>query len=175
MQTDEKKWYAVYTRPRNEKVIYAKFLENKIEALLPLQKELRQWKDRKKWVEKVMFTSYVFVRIYKQDYHKILNTQGVVKFITINKTPCEIPNKEIELIKKLTDNNFEIITETYNFNIGDNVEIINGSLKGVKGKLLEYKGKKRVVLTIEILKTCLLIDIESFNIKPVSEELKVRS
>jgi len=163
-----KKWYAVYTRPKHEKKINTLFLEKGIESFLPIQKELRQWKDRKKWIEKVMFNSYIFVKIYEHEFFEVLKHQGVVKFISINKKPCQIPDQQIELIKNLINNKYEIITETYNFNIGDNVEIINGVLNGVKGKLLDYKGKKKFVLTVEILKSCLLIEIDGLNLKLIN-------
>ena len=45
------KWYAVYTRPRFEKQVGQRLLEDGIEAYVPLIKTMRQWSDRKKVVE----------------------------------------------------------------------------------------------------------------------------
>ena len=45
------KWYAVYTRPRFEKQVGQRLLEEGIEAYVPLIKTMRQWSDRKKVVE----------------------------------------------------------------------------------------------------------------------------
>jgi hypothetical protein len=44
-------WYALYTKPRHEKKVYEQLLEKNIETFLPMVKTLRQWKDRRKWVE----------------------------------------------------------------------------------------------------------------------------
>lgn len=162
-----KKWFAVYTRPRFEKKVKEELIKQDIECYLPTQKVLSFWKDRKKWIEKVLFTSYIFVKITKKDFFKVLNTDGVVKFISIGKQACEIQEKQIETIKLLIENNFAIITETYEFNIGEEVEIIAGGLKGIKGKLTDYKGKQKVVLTIDAINTCMLVEIENKYLKPI--------
>lgn len=48
----EEKWYALYTRPRAEKLVYQRLVEASIETFLPLQKTYRMWSDRKKLVER---------------------------------------------------------------------------------------------------------------------------
>ena len=58
-----KKWFVIYTRSRFEKKIYQELLKINIESYLPLQKKLKQWSDRKKWVEEPLFRSYIFVKI----------------------------------------------------------------------------------------------------------------
>ena len=69
-------WYALYTKPRSEKKVLDRLLEQEIEAYLPLQKKLRQWKDRKKWVEVPLINSYIFVKIEHKDYFNVLDTVG---------------------------------------------------------------------------------------------------
>ena len=79
-----RKWFAIYTRPRAEKKVKEQLLKIDIETFLPLRKELRQWKDRKKWVEVPLFTSYIFVRIQVKEYYEIIkNIRDIVKFVTI--------------------------------------------------------------------------------------------
>ena len=68
----DKSWYALYVKSRAEKKVAADLSANSIEYYLPLQKVLKQWSDRKKWVEEPLFRSYVFVRIISDDYYKVL-------------------------------------------------------------------------------------------------------
>src|SRR5512140_1670119 len=65
-------WYALYTRPRAEKMVYSRLEEGGIEAFLPLYKTLRKWSDRKKLVEKPLFSSYVFVNVNNTIRPKVL-------------------------------------------------------------------------------------------------------
>jgi hypothetical protein len=53
IKNSENKWYAVYTRPRAEKLVHQRLVETGIETFLPLQKTYRIWSDRKKMVQKV--------------------------------------------------------------------------------------------------------------------------
>ena len=56
-------WYAIYTKPRTEKKACEELTCKGISTYLPVVKTLKQWSDRKKWVEKPYFPGYLFVRI----------------------------------------------------------------------------------------------------------------
>ncbi|MCB0292804.1 MAG: antitermination protein NusG, partial [Calditrichaeota bacterium] len=75
-------WYALYTRPRHEKKVFDQLQEKRIEAFLPLTKELRQWKDRRRWVETPLFTGYVFINIDLRFRLEALQTYGVVRLVS---------------------------------------------------------------------------------------------
>jgi hypothetical protein len=53
----EKHWLVIYTKPRAEKKVNERLLEEGFETYLPLQKVIRQWSDRKKKVEVPLFNS----------------------------------------------------------------------------------------------------------------------
>ena len=61
MSTNEKKWYALYTRYRHEKRVESQLLQKGIETYLPMRKILRKWSDRKKWITEPLFNCYVFI------------------------------------------------------------------------------------------------------------------
>ena len=63
MTKNEKRWYAVYTRPRAEKRVDTLLQKKLIESWCPLQKVQRQWSDRKKTILQPLFTSYVSILI----------------------------------------------------------------------------------------------------------------
>ena len=46
-----KNWFAVYVRSRAEKKVAEALLQQGYEFFLPLKKTLRNWSDRKKWVD----------------------------------------------------------------------------------------------------------------------------
>ncbi|MEY4660481.1 MAG: hypothetical protein RLZZ42_433, partial [Bacteroidota bacterium] len=59
----KKKWFAVYTRSRCEKKVAQMLTKRGIVNYCPLNKKLRQWSDRKKYIFEPLFPSYVFVYI----------------------------------------------------------------------------------------------------------------
>ena len=63
----EKKWYALYTKPRWEKKVYRLLSERGMEAYCPLNKVKKKWSDRIKLVEEPLFKSYVFVHTEEEE------------------------------------------------------------------------------------------------------------
>ena len=158
-QTGIKHWYAVYTKSRAEKNVYADLAKEGIECFLPTYKTLRQWSDRKKVVELPLFTSYVFVYITKKEYYKVLSVKGVVKYVSFEGNAVAIPNAQMDKLHLVVNSNLEIeITDTC-FKEGQQVEVIMGSLRGLRGELVKFNRKSRVLVRIDHLDQNLLVNI----------------
>lgn len=145
-------WFAVYTQPRFEKKAHAELLRKGIEAYLPLQRILKQWSDRKKWVEEPLFRSYLFVHITGKSYFDVLNTPGIVKYVTFESAAVPIPPKQIDAIRfYLLEERAEPMEPLEHLEPGTPVEVIRGPLRGLKGQLVNSRGQKRVRIEIEAL------------------------
>lgn len=157
----EPRWYAAYTKPRNEKKVFERLVNSGIEAYLPLQRSLKQWSDRKKIVEEPLFRSYIFVKISSVDYYRVLNTVGIVRYITFEGKAVPIPEKQINLIKQLLEQNVEIESVEEKLEPGTKVEVRFGSLLGLVGELIEHKGVQKVVVRIDHISHSLLVTLPS--------------
>ncbi|MEI6822894.1 MAG: UpxY family transcription antiterminator [Bacteroidota bacterium] len=158
-------WYALYTKPRAEKKVLDRLLEQGIEAYLPLQKRLRQWKDRKKWVEIPLINSYVFVKIEYKDYLNVLNTVGAVRFIFFLGKAATIPEWQINSLKQLLESEKEIEISTENFKQGNRVRVISGVLIGLEGELISIKGNKKVIVRIDQVGYSISVNIPLSELK----------
>src|SRR5664279_770302 len=163
----EEKWYALYTRPRAEKLVFARLEEESIETFLPLQKTFRIWSDRKKLVEKPLLPSYIFVKTIKKNFPRVYKITGVVKFVSFEGNPVSIPQKQIDNLRLLINSNAEIEVTSDRFLPGDNVEVINGSLVGLTGELIRIGSKNRVVVRIDRLDQNLILKIPMSFLKKV--------
>jgi transcriptional antiterminator RfaH len=170
-KTKEIRWYAAYTKPRNEKKVFDRLVAAGIETYLPLQRILKQWSDRKKMVEEPLFRSYIFVKIAQKDYFNVLNTFGVVRYITFEGKAVPIPENQINLIKQLLEQNFEIESVEENLKPGTMVEVKLGSLNGLVGELIEHKGKKKVVVRFEHISHSLLVTLPATYVSKAIEKL----
>lgn len=155
----EARWYAAYTKPRNEKKVLDRLVAAGIESYLPIQRRLKQWSDRKKIVEEPLFRSYIFVKIAPKDYYNVLNTFGVVRYITFEGKAVPIPDNQIDLIKSLLEQNVEVEAVEESLEPGTRVEVKFGSLLGLIGELVEHKGKQKVVVRIEHISHSLLVTL----------------
>ncbi len=109
VKMNNKHWYALYTKSRNEKKVHQLLEEAGIESYLPLIKTLKQWSDRKKWVEEPLFKSYIFVQVQANQYYHVLNIPGIVRYITFEGKAVIVPEKQILAIKQFLNNEEDTI------------------------------------------------------------------
>lgn len=159
-------WYAVYVKSRAEKKAQTELRYKEIESFLPLQQKLRQWSDRKKWVEMPLIPGYLFVRISLKEHDAVLQSNYVVSYVRFEGTAAVIPDTQIDYLKLMLkqDNlNIEISQET--FEPGQMIEVIAGPLIGLQAKLVRIKGKDKAAVELEQLGYSALIEISLEDIK----------
>jgi len=165
MSEVNKSWYAVYVKSRAEKKVALEFDYYGISYYLPLVKRLKQWSDRKKWIEEPLFRSYIFVNIEQIDYYKVLQTPGTVKYITFEGHAVPIPETQINAIKYYLEDTDPENLDDSKWQKGIKIEIISGSMTGLAGELIEVRGKNTVKVEIEAIGSTLLIHIPKSKLK----------
>ena len=163
----EKTWYALYVKSRAEKKVSAELDHIGIDHYLPLQKVLKQWSDRKKWVEEPLFRSYIFVHIDQSDYYNVLNVFGAVKYISFEGKAVAVPPYQIEAIRYYLNEKDPEKLEDLHWEKGQKVEVIAGSLTGLMGELVEVKGKHKVSVEIEAVGSAILLQIPKSKLRVI--------
>lgn len=148
-------WIAVYTRPRSEKKL-RDFLEKLgIEIFLPVQKQLRQWSDRKKWIEVVVIPMIVFIKISKEELPIINNQSLILRPLRMpgNRDIQKIPSAEIDKLKYiLGQSDYPVSFDSNYFKVNDKIRIVRGSLMGLTGEVLGYnETTSEVMISVGIL------------------------
>jgi len=163
---DTYSWYPVYTNPRAEKKTFEQLGKKGIETYLPTQKTLKQWSDRKKWVEEPLFNSYLFVKISKKEYTEVLMTKGVCRFVYFCGKAAFIPEAQINQLKLLTSNNinFEVVDPGYKK--GESVRVKMGPLAGLMGELIDFCSHKKLLIKVEHINHALLVQVPMAFIEP---------
>ncbi|NCI51059.1 UpxY family transcription antiterminator [Sediminibacterium roseum] len=164
----EKKWYALYTKPRWEKKIDSVLIRKGIESWCPLQKIERQWSDRKKVIEEPLFKSYVFVRIEDSERAKVLMTDGVLNFVYYLGKPAVIKNEEVDTIKRyLAEKDASIfILSQEGFKEETKIKVNHGVFMGNEGTVLRG-GKKKVYVKLESLGQVMVVEFPAEYLSPI--------
>ncbi len=164
----EKKWYALYTKPRWEKKIDTVLVRKGINSWCPLQKIERQWSDRKKIIEDPLFKSYVFVHIDDTEKTKVLMTDGVLNFVYYLGKPAVIKTEEIEIIKKyLAEKDASIfILSKEGFKEETKIKVNHGVFMGNEGTVLRG-GKKKVYVKLESLGQVMVVEFPAEYLSPI--------
>lgn len=143
-------WNVLYTKPRSEKKVLDRLLKKGFHCYCPTQKTLKQWSDRKKWVEEPIFKSYVFVEEPDSEEERlaIIETLGVVRFMFWLGEPAVVREEEITTIKNFLSSHSSV--ESIAFDVGAELKIKGGVLKGSSGVVV-YQTKRDVVLSVKQL------------------------
>ena len=167
---EQESWYVLYTRPNFERKVSKKLMDFGFFTYLPLQKELRCWNDRKAWVETPLFRSYVFVKTNLKKKDLVFKVSGIIKYVRVGKKLAVLSEKEIDRIKQLCLHSGKIDIEFSCLEVGKNVEITGGALKGLKGLLTEINDNKKVRIYINGLNcfASVTVDFDSISFKYIS-------
>jgi transcriptional antiterminator RfaH len=163
-------WFAVYTLPRAEKKVHAELVKKGISVYLPLLRTLRQWSDRKKWVEEPLFRSYIFVNIPDSQYFDVLNTPGIIRYITFEGKAVPIPPLQIEAVRFFLSSDDPQPENLEQYIPGQPVEVIKGPLKGLFGELVQLAGRQKVKVEISTIGQSILVTIPLGHLKVVNRE-----
>ena len=164
----EKKWYALYTKPRWEKKIDSVLIRKGVESWCPLQKIERQWSDRKKIIEDPLFKSYVFVRIDSLEKTKVLMTDGVLNFVHYLGKPAVIKDEEVDNIKRYLaekDASIFIISQD-GFQPDTKIRVNHGVFMDNEGTVIRG-GRKKVYVKLESLGQIMVVEFPAEFLSPI--------
>ncbi len=162
-----KNWYVLYTRPNAEKRAGLDLQKIGFESYVPLQKELRHWKDRKRWVETPLFKSYVFIKSDNKERERAFKVNGILRYVSFNGQIAKLKEEEIEKIRLLCKSESRITIDFNNLEIGQNVLICEGPLMGLRAKLVNIKKHSKIKIYIEGLScfASILLDTQKVKIQ----------
>ncbi len=156
---NNKNWYVFYTAPRAEKVVCQELNRKGYEVFLPTVKSLRVWKNRqKKWIEQVLFPSYIFVKTVNHKIYNIISISKIMTYIHVAGKPSIVPLKDINAIKQMLSLDKDVSVQC-GFSEGERVKIISGPLIGYEGILTKQKGKTRFGIQLKEINQTVFIDI----------------
>ena len=163
-----KRWYVFYTKSRHEKKS-KEFLEKRgFQVFLPLQQVMRQWSDRKKKVETALFNSYIFVYESEDKIPDVLQTPGISWNIRYNDKPAFLRDDEMDIIQRFLSTGYFIEThDAPALRIGDIVEVIDGSLKGLKGNIVHSSAGDKFSLLLESIQQNIIVTIGPMALRKI--------
>jgi transcription antitermination factor NusG len=151
-------WYAIYTKPRCEKKVFASLVLKGIEAYCPVQVVMKKWSDRYKAVEEPLFKSYVFLKIKEKEKTEVRLTDGVVNFVFWLGKPAIISEKDIITIKRFLKEYTDITVEKLELKENQLVKITRGILMDKKA-IIKKVYKNKVIAELQTIGFRLVAEI----------------
>jgi transcription antitermination factor NusG len=166
----EPRWFAIKTRFKSEKLAYRQLSLNGVLAYLPIRNMTRRYDKKIRHVELPLINSFVFVKIRKSEYVRVLETEYVAGFLKFGANILAIPEAQIDLIKRLLGEKIDIVIEENGFQKGDWVEVTAGPLLGLRGQLVTIQGKQKVLVELMNSGYTLQIAIENHLLKRIKND-----
>ena len=167
------KWYVVHTYSGYENTVAAsieKAVETRglrdliFEVSIPLETVTEITDNGPKTVERKVFPGYVLVKMVLTDetWHLVRNVRGVTGFVGSGNKAIPLSDEEIAAL------GVEKREVVVNYQVGDNVKIINGALESFLGTVEEIdldRSKVRVVVSMFGRETP--VELELDEVEPV--------
>lgn len=165
------RWFAVWTRSRQEKAAATTLGAIGVPHFLPLKTELRQWSDRKQTVLLPLFSGYLFVRINPatENVLKVLKTPGIAGFVGNNSGPLPIPDQQIEDVRIVLAQRLDYKVIPL-FEEGDRVRVVRGPLVGVEGRIVCGNSSTRLLISIEMIHKSLSVSVSPLDVEMMGRQ-----
>lgn len=161
------KWHVLLVKPKSEKKVEQKLAQLGFEACVPTQKVVRKWSDRRKKIDQILFSNYVFVATNLRRKNEVYQVNNVNGYLSFAGKAAVLNEKEVLLIKRLCQL-IEPVRISYDqLNVGDEVEILEGSLSGFRGKVRALNGTSSVQLTLPSLNCFASVEFKETELKKI--------
>ncbi len=168
-------WFAFRVRPRHEKQVSLALREKGFIEFLPLYKSKRRWTDRTKFVEMPLFPGYIFCSTTRLSIVRVLMTSGVIDVVRAGTHPLPADTAEIEALLQTVKVNVPLESWPYTeAGKAGSFSILRGPLAGLTGVLVEVRHSQRLILSVNLLRRSVLVEVHPDWISPCAPVAAVR-
>ena len=152
-------WYAISVRSNFERIVAENLRQKDYQIFLPTYVSKRRWSDRTKVIDCALFPGYLFCRMDVRERVPLLNTPGVSSIVGVGKCAIPVEESEIAAIKRIVESGLPVAPWPF-LEAGQFVYINRGPLAGVEGIVIATKNSSRLVVSVEMLRRSVTVEIE---------------
>src|SRR6266849_23628 len=165
-EPSRERWYALQLRTRWESSAATLLTGKGYQTFLPTFKTLRRVRGKSCEVHPPLFPGYLFCRFDALKRLPVLLTPGVITVVGRGRIPIPVEDFEIEAVQKVVSAGLQVEPWPY-LEVGQLVRIDDGALCGVQGILIGFKGARRIVVSISLLRRSVALEIDRSVVCPI--------
>lgn len=159
-------WYAVTVHPKHEQLAERALRAHGFDTYVPVHRARRQWSDRVKTLDTVLFPGYVFARFDRRlDKLRVMTSASVRGIVCVGRDPVAVDDSELSAVRALIASGKPIDVCPY-LRVGQHVRITEGPFTSVRGKILRAGDNWRVVVSIEALGCSVSVEVDADQVTP---------
>ena len=167
------RWYVVHTysgyenkvKTDLEKTIKNRELEDYFfNIVVPMEEQIEIKDGKRKTNLKKVFPGYVLIKmiVTEQSWYIVRNTRGVTGFVGSGTDPITLSDEEI------SNMGFENVSINLDYDINEQVQIINGSFEGFIGTVQEInKEKQRMKVLVSMAGREIPVELEFSRVQKI--------
>lgn len=161
---EDRCWWAVYTKSRQEKSLARQLLALEVPFYLPLVPKVSMIAGRRVKSELPLFGSYLFLCATPEERLATLATKRVAHMFE-----APDPNairSDLRNVRTLIASGVPLTVEG-RLVAGQRVRVKHGSLLGLEGVIVSRRGEDRLLVSVDFLQQGVSILISDFQVEPV--------
>jgi transcriptional antiterminator RfaH len=168
-QAESKKWYLVYSKPRQEGVASENLERQGFETYLPRIRQPRRRVNRRVLVVEPMFPRYLFIYLdaHHDNWAPIRSTLGVSAVVRFGPYPTPVPNDLVDALRAREDEEGIQDLPPPELKHGEPLRIAEGAMAGYEGIFLARSGKDRVLVLLDIMGRQARVEVGQDAIEPL--------
>ncbi len=169
-QTKRPQWFAVYTKPRQEKIALCNLERQGFYCFLPMAINPYQRRSKNGPRIEPLFPRYLFLNAVtdRQSLGPVRSTIGVCTLVRFGQQLAAIPDQIINAIEQRCDPSTGLVElEPAPVVVGDVVRVFDGPLAGAEGLFQARTGKQRALLLVDMLGRHNEVEVDSMLLQAV--------
>lgn len=149
-----KKWFAVHTHPRDERLAATNLTLQGFEVFYPRYIKRRSHARKIQWVPAPLFPRYLFVAFdaAKISGRAIRSTRGAIDLVRTGDMPVSIPDGVIEEIRLRQDEaGYVVLARSLGLKRGDRITVDSGLFAACEAIFEAKRDEDRVVALLSLL------------------------
>ncbi len=168
MNNTQPSWFAVYTKPRQERIALENLERQGFKCFLPMAINPYQRRSASKLRIEPLFPRYLFLNANadQQSLGPVRSTRGVATLVRFGTELARLPEVVIRAVNSRCDPETGLVRlDPVPVVPGDKVKVFDGPLAGLEGIFKERKGKKRALLLATLLGTESTIEVDALMLQ----------
>lgn len=152
MSGDGKRWFAVRTQPRKERLALEHLARQDFETFCPMWRGAVRQSRHVRPPLAPLFPSYVFAALdlERQRWRSINGTIGCIGLVAFGMRPVALPAGFVDAMRLASEDDGEV-GFAHELTLGARVRVVGGTFDNMCGTLLEKSGAQRVAILLDVL------------------------
>jgi transcriptional antiterminator RfaH len=155
----DREWWALYTRPRQEKSLARALVQMELPFYLPLVKKRNLIRGREVVSLLPLFQGYLFLYGDNEERLRSLTTKRVAQVVPVNDPERLV--SDLRRIQQLIESG-EPLTIESRLSAGRRVRIRAGAMQGLEGTVVVRRGQSRLLVAIDFIQQGASVAIDDY-------------